>query len=214
MPTVQHRCSLTAYFPADVYQNVGITTVLPQLMQILNADKVLAVQFLRVGRVRLTFDDPVTRDEVLANGLVFDGAPLRLTSTDDRFRIAFLRDLPVEADDEAVSAFCSAYGDVLSVEHCYFEDFLSVRNGNRRVKILLTEEIPCFVRVESYDCCVWYPRQPPQCFICRERGHCASACPLSGLCRRCHQPGHLARECTWAWGPALSTDASVPLQVL
>ena len=36
-------------------------------------------------------------------------------------------------------------------------------------------------------------------------GHRAPTCPLSGRCRRCHKPGHVARECTQAWGPSPST---------
>ena len=56
--------------------------------------------------------------------------------------------------------------------------------------------------MESCEYRVWYPRQPPQCSICREFGHRAPACPLSDLCRRCCQPGHMARECTQAWGPS------------
>ena len=78
-----------------------------------------------------------------------------------------------------------------------------LRNGNRLVKILLPQDIPSFVRVESCQCRVWYPRQPPQCSICREFGHRAPACPLSSLCRRFRQPGHVARECTQAWGPSV-----------
>lgn len=77
------------------------------------------------------------------------------------------------------------------------------------VKILLAQEIPCFGRVENCDCRVWYPRQPPQCPICRELGHRAPTCPLSGLCRRCRQPGHVARECTQAWGPSVSAPVPV-----
>ena len=81
-----------------------------------------------------------------------------------------------------------------------------MHNGNWIVKILLTQDIPCFVEVEGCNCRVWYPRKPAQCSICREFGHRAPACPLSGRCRRCHQPGHVARECTQAWGPSFSVS--------
>lgn len=36
--------------------------------------------------------------------------------------------------------------------------------------------------------------------MCRQSGHLNRVCPLSGLCRRCKQPGHVARECGRAWG--------------
>ena len=40
-----------------------------------------------------------------------------------------------------------------------------------------------------------------------ESGHRAPTCPLSGLCRRCRQPGHVARECTQSWDPSFSAPA-------
>lgn len=43
-----------------------------------------------------------------------------------------------------------------------------------------------------------------------ESGHRAPTCPLSGLCRRCRQPGHVAKECTQAWDPSVSAPAPAP----
>lgn len=56
------------------------------------------------------------------------------------------------------------------------------------------------------ECRIWYRDQPPQCFVCREFSHRAQSCSLSGLCRRCRQPGHKARECTQAWDPDSDVD--------
>ena len=165
------------------------------------------MQFPRVGRVRLTFQGPESCNDVLRTGLDFDGLPVRLTPADNRLRNAYLRDLRAEVDKDVVSCSFSEYAEVLSVEHRYFDDFLTIRNGNRLVKILLAQEIPCFVCVKDCDCRVWYPGQPSQCSICHESGHRALACPLSGLCRRCRQPGHMARECTQAWGPSVSVSS-------
>ena len=204
MPTFQYPRSLVVQFQEDVYKNVGASEILPHLMKCLDADKILAVPFLRAGKVLLTFEDPEVCSAVLRNGLELEGLSVQLMPADDRLRCVYLRDLPVEVDNDVVSSFLSRYGEVLSVDHCYFDDFPSLCNGNRLVKILLARDIPSFVRVENCECRVWYPRQPPQCSICREFGHRAPACPLSGLCRRCRQPGHVARECTQAWGPSVS----------
>ena len=80
-------------------------------------------------------------------------------------------------------------------------------------KVLLDRDIPQFVEVNGCSCRVWYLRQPVQCSACREFGHRAPACPPSGRCRRCHKPGHVAGECTQAWGPLFpvshSTDPSM-----
>ena len=49
--------SLFAYFPEESYRYVGSTVVLPLLLEAVDQEKLVAVQFLRGGLVRLTFKD-------------------------------------------------------------------------------------------------------------------------------------------------------------
>ena len=41
-------------------------------------------------------------------------------------------------------------------------------------------------------------------------GHCSCACPLDGLCRRCHQPGHHACSCRNAWAAPRPAARAAP----
>ena len=86
--------------------------------------------------------------------------------TDERLRIVHLRDLAFEIDKEVVSSFLADFGEVLSVSHCFFNDFPTVHNGYRVAQVLLDSDIPHFVEVEGCSCLVWYLRQPAQCSIC------------------------------------------------
>ena len=147
--------------------------------------------------------------QILEDGLDLGDVSVQLFPADERLRNVYIRDLPVEIDDVVVSSFLADFGEVLSVDYCFFDHYPTVRNGNRVAKVLLDRDIPQHVEVEGCSCRVWYPRQPAQCSVCKEFGHRAPACPLSGRCRRCHQPGHMARECTQAWGPLFSTPRSV-----
>ena len=183
--------------------------MLPQLLGCLPADKVKAVQFLRGGIVRLTFEDEVTRNDVLARGISFQGIQLRVVSAMSDVRSLYVRDLPVEVPDDVVSSFLASFGDVVHVTRSTYKDFPSVCDGNRIIRIVLKQDVPYFLRIADCNCRVWYARQPVQCVICRESGHVGRDCPLSGRCRRCHQPGHVARLCTQAWGPMRSTSADV-----
>ena len=98
------------------------------------------------------------------------------------------------------------------MERSVTENFPNLCNGNRVLKMILNEELPYFLSVCGCQCRVWYRGQPIQCFVCRELGHRAQACPLSGWCRHCHQVGHMARECARAWDPHPSVSA-VPADV-
>ena len=73
MPTFQYPRSFPR-FP----------TVLPQLLECLEADKLVVVQFLRGGQVSLSFRDLEVCEEVVRRGLDFDGLPICLVPADDR----------------------------------------------------------------------------------------------------------------------------------
>ena len=72
--------------------------------------------------------------------------------------------------------------------------------------------IPSSVSVAEFPVRVFYAGQPVTCTICHESGHLPRACPFSGLCLRFKQPGHVARNCTQAWGPS-SSNTPVPVPV-
>ena len=76
MPSYQYLRSFVAQFPEDVSKNAGASDVPPLVIKSLDADKVLAVQFLRAGRVRLTFQDSETCSQVLKEGLHLSEFPL------------------------------------------------------------------------------------------------------------------------------------------
>ena len=194
-----------AQFSEEVYKNAGASDVLPLVMGSLDA----AMQFLRAGKVRVTFQDSQTCSQILEDGLDLGDVSVQLFPADERLRTVYIRDLPVEIDDDVVSSFLADFGEVLPVDYCFFDHYPTVRNGNRLAKVLLDRDIPQYVEVEGCSSRVWYPRQPAQCSVCKEFGHCAPACPLSGPCQHCHQLGHMARECTQAWGPLFSAPRSV-----
>ena len=116
MPSFQYPCSLVAQFSEEVDKNAGASDVLSLVMGSLDADEVRAVQFLRAGRVRVTFQD----SQVLEDDLDLGDVSVQLFPADERLRTVYIRDLPVEIDDEVVSSFLADFGEVLSVDYCFF----------------------------------------------------------------------------------------------
>ena len=118
MPTFQYPRSLVVQFQ-DVYKNVGASEILSHLMNCLDADKIIAVQFLRAGKMRLTFDDPEVCSAVLRTGLELEGLSVQLMPADDRLRSVYLRDLPVEVDNDVVSSFQGVYEGLGPLCFCF-----------------------------------------------------------------------------------------------
>ncbi|KAJ7372462.1 hypothetical protein OS493_018969 [Desmophyllum pertusum] len=191
--------SLIAFFPRAVYESVGSTLVLPELLQSVSRGELSTVQFLRNGAVRLTFKTAVACDAVVASGIHVHGHDLRVVSVETKSRLIYLRDCPAEVPNSAVSGFFASYGEVHSISLSEHDGFPGLRDGTRIVKMSLTKDVPSVARIAGFDCRVWYRRQPAFCTICKKLGHRGKGCPLNGLCRRCEKPGHVARECRNAW---------------
>ena len=196
MPDVaQCPCTLVVQFPAEVYRSTGESAVLPELLKSVDVPKVRCVQFIRNGLVRVTFTDAASCDAALSSGVAFRGDRLPVSPVSARSRLVYLRDLPAEVPVPFVKAALSSYGtvhDVTAMEHSGYPGLL---NGTRLVKVTLENDIPSTVHIRGFDCRVWYQGQPQACAVCRSYRHRVRECPLNGLCRRCHQAGHVAREC-------------------
>ena len=107
---------------------------------------------------------------------------------------------PFEGSNDPVREVLSRYGEVRTVEHQSW-GFRPVCSGTRKVRIVCKGHIPRFVIIDGIRCKVWYREQPVTCDICSGE-HIASVCPLRGKCTRCHQEGHVRRDCSLpAWQP-------------
>lgn len=204
------------HFPAEIHKTTSISEVTPQLLRALDADKVSAVQFLRGGKVRVTCKTSEYRDDLLeGSSFLFGDVSIPVTAADQSICSVYVRDLPFEVTDCVVKSAFESFGVVHSVHPCFLREFPSVANGTRRLVMSLRGCIPSTVSVAEFPVRVFHPGQPVTCSICRESGHLPRACPFSGLCLRCKQPGHTARNCTQAWGPSSSSPSppvsSVPV---
>ncbi|XP_067029212.1 uncharacterized protein [Acropora muricata] len=193
--------SVVLHFPPSVYQRIGAAEMLPNLLESLKIEDLRCVQFLRNGRVRVSFFEKETRDRLLSEGMRFEDQEIPVTKDGQKVTVVYIRDLPYEVASDDVIDFFSSYGEVLTAERSVSAKFPNLCNGNRILKMILNDDLPYFLSVCGCRCRVWYRGQPIQCVVCRAIGHRAQACPLSGRCRYCHQVGHMARDCAQAWDP-------------
>ena len=193
--------SVVLHFPPSVYQRTGAKAMLPKLLQILNAEDLRCVQFLRGGKVRVSFREQADRDHFLSEGMRLDDEDIPVTRDAKKVTVLYVRDLPYEVASDDLVDFLSTFGEVLTVERSVAADTPNLCNGNRVLKMVLKDDLPYFISICGYQCRVWYRGQPIQCFVCRQLGHRAQSCPLSGRCRYCHQVGYMARNCAQVWDP-------------
>ena len=203
--------TLVVQFPSEIYRSTGASQVLPELVKSLDMPNVRAVQFMRNGVVRVTYEEPAQCDAALASGISFRGASLRVAPVDSRTRLVYVRDLPVEVPDDGLIVYLRAFGVVHSCVMQTYPRLPQVATGTRVVKVTLTKDLPSSARISGFDVRFWYQGQPQACPVCRSYGHRVKDCPFNGLCRRCSQPGHMARECSFRRS-SVSTPAasSVP----
>ena len=205
--------SVVLHFPPSVYQKFGSAEMIPKLLEILHIEDLRCVQFLRNVKARVSFREKEVRDHYLVEGLRFEDHDIPVTKDGQKVTVLYIKDLPYEVPSDDLVDFFPNYGKVFTVERSVAVNFPNLCNGNRILKLILNEDLPYFLSVCGFQCRVWYRGQPLQCLVCRELGHRAQSCPLSGRCRYCHQAGHMARDCARAWDPLATVlvDINVPV---
>lgn len=119
---------------------------------------------------------------------------------------------PFEAPDSAVNTALAAFGSVIEVRNQCWSARPAVSTGSKLVRMVIQKEIPRFIIINGIRVKIWYKGQPIRCDVCRKEGHKAASCPLRGKCLRCHEAGHLARNCSrspWATTAVTAIPAEV-----
>ena len=210
---VELQCprTLALQFPSEIYRSTGTSQVLPELVKSLDLPNVRGIQFMQNGVVRVTYKEPAQCDAALTSGIRFRGAALRTSPVDSRTRLVYVRDLPVEVPVDGLKVYLRAFGVIHSVSMQTYPGMPQVFTGTRVVKVTLAKDLPSSARVSGFDVRFWYQGQPQACPVCRSYGHRVKDCPFNGLCRRCSQPGHMARECSFRRSSVSTpTASSVP----
>ena len=102
-------------------------------------------------------------------------------------------------EDEEIVKVLSQYGEtkgeVIRLKYRADHELAGLENGNRLVRMLLTEKsIPYSLRIGGEWCRVIHSNQQPVCGECKELGHTRKRCPQIE-CRICKEKGHLSYVC-------------------
>ena len=154
-----------------------------------------AIQFVPVKLVHITFEDSATREHYAhVENIVLEGISCRVLGVGPLARTVYIYHYPFEEDDNRLKLALGAFGKVLDIRHQHYAGFNSVCTGTRLVKMEREHPIRRNLDVGGYRVKVWYIGQPLECDIC-SRGHISRDCPVRDKCRKCLEPGHMARNC-------------------
>lgn len=76
-----------------------------------------------------------------------------------------LFDYPYEEDDAAVKEVFSDFGEVKSLRQQSYVAKPNIYTGTRLVSFVLSGDLPRFVSVDGYTCCIWYRGKPLVCYL-------------------------------------------------
>ena len=139
---VSEECGtpLSSEYISEDRRSRNVTT----LLEILNPDHLRCAQFLRGGRVRLSFREKSVRDHLLTEGLRFGDEDIPVTRHAEKLIVVYVRDLPYDVSSDDVLGFFGTFGEVLTVERSVSPDFPSLCTRNPIIKIVLQESLPYF----------------------------------------------------------------------
>ena len=192
--------------------------VLSFLEEVVDLNKLSAVQFIPRGLIRLTFKELADKERLVSQGsIMLENVECEVTPSDRPYTTVYVHHYPAEGDDALLLEQFRRFGKIVATKHQHFSGRPSLLTGSRILTMSLSQQIPAEVFVDSYPTRVWYRGMAPFCQICKSMGHKAADCEHNGKCRECGEAGHLARACPSrrggrAWGvvpvPASATPSA------
>ena len=183
------------------------------LEEVVDFNKLSAVQFIPRGLIRLTFKELADKERLVSQGsIVLENVECDVTPSDRPYTMVYVHHYPAEGDDAPLLEVFGRFGKIVASKHQHFAGRPNLLTGSRVFTMSLVQQIPAEVFVDAYPTRVWYRGMAPFCQICKTMGHKAADCEHNGKCRECGEPGHLARACPSrrggrAWGVVLASAA-------
>ena len=188
-------CSNTCvvHVPAAIISHEK-TRVLSFLEEVVDFDKLSAVQFIPRGLIRLTFKELADKERLVSQGsIMLEIVECDVTPSDRPYTMVYVHHYPAEGDDTLLLEQFRRFGKIVATKHQHFPGRPNLLTGSRVLTMSLSQQIPAEVFIDSYPTRVWYRGMAPFCQICKSMGHKAADCQHNGKYHECGEAGHLAR---------------------
>ena len=202
-------------FPAGTLSS-DVAKLLVDYFVVATEHRIVCVQEFPGKVARVTFDvgGEVYIDRFLHEGeIIINGVEcsiIRPPPPPPSYTNVVVFQFPYDGDNKLLAKELRAYGEVKDVRFQKWTNIPDVSTGTRIVRMLRTRPVPRFLVVQGIRVKVWFKGQPVTCDICRREGHRAGSSPNKGKCLRCHEPGHVSKNCRRPWGAHTGPPAPAP----
>ena len=141
--------------------------VLSFLEEVVDCNKLSAVQFIPRGLIRLTFKEVAEKERLVSQGsIMLENVECDMTPSDRPYTMVYVHHYPVEGDDALLLEQFRRFGKIVATKHQHFPGRPKLLTGSRVLTMSLLQQIPAEVFVDSYPTRVWYRGMAPCCQIC------------------------------------------------
>ena len=153
--------------------------VLSFLEEVVDLNKLSAVQFIPRGLIRLTFKELADKERLVSQGsIMLENVECDVTPSDRPYTIVYVHHFPAEGDDALLLEEFSRFGKIKASKRQHFAGRPNLLTGSRVLTMSLSKQIPAEVFVGSYPTRVWYRGMAPFCQICKSMSFPPLGAPL------------------------------------
>lgn len=186
----------TIQFEVKGYDHSDFLNIVREITKQHGTEKIKCIQPLGGGKFQVTFKTQEIAIKAATVGLKYGSERYPFTELAAVSTAIYVKRAPYELKHETIVQILNNYGIVKEIKHVPIdEQFPEISNGDRRVIMVIKNEIPNWIKIGPYTLMIYYRGIKKTCRTCNSEDHYAANCP-SVLCHRCKSVGHMANRCT------------------
>ena len=140
--------------------------VLSFLEEVVDCNKLSAVQFIPRGLIRLTFKEVAEKERLVSQGsIMLENVECDVTPSDRPYTMVYVDHYPAEGDDALLLEQFRRFGKIVATKHQHFPGRPNLLTGSCVLTMSLLQQIPAEVFVDPYPTRVWYRGMAPFCLF-------------------------------------------------
>ena len=136
------------------------------LEEVVDCNKLSAVQFIPRGLIRLTFKEVAEKERLVSQGsIMLENVECDVTPSDRPYTMVYVDHYPAEGDDALLLEQFRRFGKIVATKQQHFPGRPNLLTDSRVLTMSLLQQIPAEVFVDSYPTQVWYRGMAPFCLF-------------------------------------------------